>query len=148
MSSKAPRWSIAQLDAFTRRYRQAKPRTASEGQTQSALWSLLNRHPAIAWVARINSGAARIERTNADGSPRSDFVRFCRLRPGFRMPDLIGQLKSGPFFALEVKAGDWKGPGDEREEDQARYIDAVNRAGGRAGFVVSVETALEVLGLG
>ena len=51
----------------------------------------LNAHPAVAWVERMNSGAAKIGKR---------FVRF-----GWKgCPDVIGQLRDGRLIGVEVKS--------------------------------------------
>jgi hypothetical protein len=53
--------------------------------------------------------------------------------------DLIGWHEpSGRFVSIEVKAPGWRGPRTDRELAQQRWIDAVRRAGGIAGFATCV----------
>ena len=74
----------------------------------------LNTHPAVAWVERMNSGAARIG---------SRFVRF-----GFKgCPDVLGQLKDGRLLGVEVKAK----TGRLRPE-QTIFLERIRGAGGVA----------------
>ncbi len=53
--------------------------------------------------------------------------------------DLIGVAKDGRFLAVEVKA-----EGGRVRPDQAMFIEAVRRAGGRAGVARSVGEALKI----
>ena len=74
----------------------------------------LNTHPAVAWVERMNSGAARIS---------SRFVRF-----GFKgCPDVLGQLRDGRLLGVEVKAK----TGRLRPE-QTIFLERIRGAGGVA----------------
>ncbi|MGI0034336.1 MAG: VRR-NUC domain-containing protein [Nitrososphaera sp.] len=83
---------------------------------------LLAFHPAIAWRMRMNSGAAI--------NPRGQYMRF-----GFPgCPDIIGQFKSGTFFALEIKA-----PGKKLSTAQAAFLNIVREAHGLAWCVSSLD---------
>jgi len=60
--------------------------------------------------------------------------------------DLIGWHEpSGRFVSIEVKAPGWRGPRTDRELAQQRWIDAVRRAGGIAGFATSVGDLYAIL---
>jgi len=76
----------------------------------------LRNHPAVAWVERQNSGAAKVG---------NRFIRFGW--PG--CSDVIGQLRDGRFLACEVKAA----KGRVRPEQQV-FLDRV-RAGAGVAFV-------------
>lgn len=60
------------------------------------------------------------------------------------LPDLVGCLRNGHFFGLEVKM-----PGREKTLTmrQAQNLKKIKKAGGIAAVVTSVEEALEALGL-
>jgi hypothetical protein len=74
----------------------------------------LKSHSAVAWVERMNSGAARIG---------NRFVRF-----GFPgCPDVLGQLRDGRVLACEVKAAKGK-----LRPEQSIFLDRVRGAGGVA----------------
>lgn len=84
-------------------------------------------NPRVAWARRINTGAARL---------KGFHVRF-----GFEgCSDIIGQLKDGRFLALECKAE--KG---YVTKEQQEFIDRVNRHGGLAGVVRSIDEAERLL---
>jgi len=53
--------------------------------------------------------------------------------------DLIGWDDSGRFLAVEVKAKTGRA-----SPDQLRFIDAVNKAGGRAGIARSAQEAVDI----
>lgn len=55
--------------------------------------------------------------------------------------DLIGWCRDGRFAAVEVKT-----PTGRVSAEQQAFIDAVNRAGGRAGVARSVEDVALILG--
>ena len=79
------------------------------------------------WVLRTNSGVYY----GQDGN---------RVRIGFvGLSDLIGCNKEGQIFFLEVKTKN----GRIRPE-QSKFLSAMQGRGFRAGFVRSVEEALEV----
>ncbi|MGH9875999.1 MAG: VRR-NUC domain-containing protein [Nitrososphaerales archaeon] len=83
---------------------------------------LLALHPAVAWHVRMNSGAAI--------NPRGQYMRF-----GFQgCPDIIGQLKSGTFFALEIKA-----PGKKLSRAQELFLGIVREAHGLAWCVSNLD---------
>ena len=76
----------------------------------------LRNHPAVAWVERQNSGAAKVG---------NRFIRFGW--PG--CSDVIGQLRDGRFLACEVKA-----PKGRVRPEQQVFLDRV-RAGAGVAFV-------------
>jgi len=76
----------------------------------------LRNHPAVAWVERQNSGAAKVG---------NRFIRFGW--PG--CSDVIGQLRDGRFLACEVKAA--KG---RVSAEQSVMLERINGHGG-IGFV-------------
>lgn len=86
---------------------------------------------------------------NNSGALKDDAGRLIRyglgqdsaaVRKLYRSSDLIGWHEpSGRFVSIEVKAPGWLRPSGERELAQERWIMAVRRAGGIAGFATSVE---------
>lgn len=91
-----------------------REREHAESTALRTVLRTLQNHPGVAWVERMNSGAARIG---------SRFVRF-----GFKgCPDLLGQLKDGRLLGVEVKAASGRlGP------DQTAVLDRISAAGGVA----------------
>lgn len=88
----------------------AAPEQAALAEVLKALRS----HSAVAWVERMNSGAAHIG---------NRFVKF-----GFTgCPDVLGQLRDGRLLGVEVKAG--KG---RLRPDQTIVLERINTAGGLA----------------
>ncbi len=74
----------------------------------------LRGNPAVAWVERQNTGAAKVGER---------FIRF-----GWRgCSDLLGMLKDGRLLAVEVKA-----PSGKLRPEQAEFLSLVRRFGGVA----------------
>jgi VRR-NUC domain len=74
----------------------------------------LRSHAAVAWCERMNSGAARMG---------ARFVRF-----GWKgCPDVLGQLKDGRPFGVEVKS-----PAGKLRPEQAVFLERIRCAGGVA----------------
>ena len=74
----------------------------------------LNAHPAVCWVERMNSGAAKVG---------GRFIRF-----GFTgCPDVLGQLRDGRMLGVEVKA-----PKGKLRPEQAVMLSRIAGAGGVA----------------
>ena len=88
----------------------------------------LNAHPAVCWVERMNSGAARVG---------GRFIRFGW--PG--CSDVIGQLRDGRFLAVEVKAATGR-PSPE----QALFLERIRCAGGVAFVARDLRCVVRVLG--
>ena len=89
-----------------------KPEAAALAEVLKAL----RAHPAVAWVERMNTGAARIG---------NRFVKF-----GFTgCPDVLGQLNDGRLLGVEVKA-----PKGKLRPEQAFMLERIAGAGG-IGFV-------------
>lgn len=57
-----------------------------------------------------------------------------KLNEQFKSADYIGLRANGQFVSREVKAGDWKWTGTERELAQLRWADLILASGGDAGF--------------
>lgn len=94
----------------------------TEAMVLDAVKTALRLHPAVAWVERMNSGAAMI----GEGKSRR-FVRF-----GFKgCADLIGQLQDGRFLAVETKRPSRR---NGATEDQLAFLYRVRQFGG-VGFV-------------
>ena len=74
----------------------------------------LRTHSAVAWVQRMNTGAARMG---------ARFVRFGW--PG--CPDVLGQLKDGRLLGVEVK-----GPAGKLRPAQLVFLERIRAAGGVA----------------
>lgn len=112
-------------------------RELSNGDTR-----LFRQNAGRGWVGeskRTRTGAVLIQ------NPRPLIVGFPGLSDigGWRTveitPDMVGR-KLAVYVALEVKT-----PKGRPTEDQVRFVTAVQKAGGMAGIVRSVEDAAKVL---
>jgi len=101
-----------------------------EQAIQAAVLRYLAIDRRIAWAQRFNTGAIRIERRDAQGRPTHRFVRFAF--PG--CSDILGQLASGHFLAVEVNR-----PSTKPTPEQAAFLAQVNTAGGLGLIARSVE---------
>jgi len=110
----------------------------SEADTQNRLRLRANHFGGYLW--RNNTGAFQ------DDTGR--WVRYglgndsARINAQFKSSDLIGITpveiaghRLGIFTALEVKHPNWKGPVNDRERAQERFLLAVKAAGGIARFI-------------
>jgi len=88
--------------------------TKPEAAALAEVLKALRAHPAVAWVERMNTGAARIG---------NRFVKF-----GFTgCPDVLGQLNDGRLLGVEVKA-----PKGKLRPEQAFMLERIAGAGGVA----------------
>lgn len=101
----------------------------TEAAVLDAVRTALRLHPAVAWIERMNTGAAVV----GQGAGRR-FVRF-----GFKgCADLIGQLRDGRFLAVETKRPSNR---NGATEDQLAFIARVREAGGVAFVAWSADEA-------
>lgn len=101
-------------DLFGLNQQQPRDLDRKEAAALVEVLKALRTHPAVAWVARMNSGAVRIG------------GRFLRSGwPG--CSDVLGQLKDGRLLGVEVK-----GPTGKLRPEQAVFLDRVRAAGGVA----------------
>jgi hypothetical protein len=99
---------------------------ASESEIQAAIVRYLAVDRRVAWVERFNTGA--MEATDARGKRR--FIRFA-----FKgCADLLGQLASGHFLAIECKTRTGR-----LTPEQRAFLDRVTSAGGLAVVARSVD---------
>lgn len=93
---------------MTSRWQSLKPR---ERDILQAVLHLCRIHPAVYWVARINSGAFKVE---------GRYVRF-----GFPgCSDILGQLRDGRMLAIETKT-----PKGRLTADQDEFLRKVGHKG-------------------
>lgn len=102
---------------------------AKESDVLASVLAFLRLHPSVGWVRRMNVGASE----SADGR----YVKF-----GFTgCSDIIGQMKSGVFLAIECK----REIGGKASEHQLAFINTVQKHGGIAGVVRSVDDVIKLL---
>lgn len=115
----------------------------TEAQVLASVLEMCNYHPAVAWCGRYNSGAVRFDDNRDDtlrwyGETRP--ARFVRFNNVLGHSDILGMLKGGRLFAFEVKR-----PGERATTVQHSFLDQVNRDGGLAAVVHSVDEARAVI---
>ena len=101
-----------------------------EKDIQKSILDYLRLDKRVAWVERMNTGSMKREYTTKGGKASSSFVRFAF--PG--CSDIIGQLKTGHFLAVEVKR-----PGNTASDDQEAFLAKVSSNGGLAVLAYSAE---------
>lgn len=104
-----------------------KPAVPLEREILSDVLKVLRLDPRVGYVWRQTSG------TFMEGD------RFIKAGP-VGMPDVLGVLRGGKFFAIEVKR-----PGGEPKPHQQKRIDHFKAIGAISGYCWSVETALALL---
>lgn len=98
----------------------------------------MNRETVIMRNVRLalnRTGRARLVRNNVG----VDAAHGIRYGLGVGSADLVGMLRSGRVFCLEVKAG------GRTTREQAAWLASVRRWGGFAAVVRSVEDAMAAL---
>jgi VRR-NUC domain len=107
-------------DRLTGRWQAREP---TETDTLLAVLDMLRLHPKVGLAWRANTGQASFNGRD---------VRF-----GFvGQADIVGCLKGGRFFAIEVKS-----PRGRLSNAQERFLSNVRQVGGIAGVVRSVDEA-------
>ena len=101
------------------------PDNQLESQRQAGIVDYLALENRVKFFIRINGGCTR---------KKGFFIWFYRLFIGTRehkgegVSDIIGQLRDGRFFALEVKR-----PGELLTNEQAEFLRMVEECGGVSG---------------
>lgn len=99
---------------------------------------LLAHHPKVLFACRSNSGAAYM--TGRDGKDMPvTFNRIIRSPVQMRISDFWGILSDGRPFAIECKRRNWTKPTDQREHEQAAFLQMVRDAGGIGVFATCAE---------
>jgi len=130
------RMSVSQFaDVSARQKRSAegrplklKPTEPLEKHVQAAVIARLRRHPMVAWVERLNSGA---HKTEAGGFVRYGF-------PG--CPDVVAGLKDGRTAWIEVKR-----PSGKPSEAQVAFIEICATYGIPCGIARSADEAVAII---
>lgn len=116
-----------------------------ESDIQADIIAFLRNHPKVKLVERHNSGTA-VEQ-NSEGKKR--FIRYSTVfkvnGQRMRKSDIDCTLTNGKRFVCEVKRPPWKRPTDQREYEQAAYIEHIKAATGYGLFATSVEQVASYL---
>lgn len=119
-------------DEFAARAKRREPQLEpSERDVLAAVLTYLRYAPQVAFAWRANAGVFIV---GDEGKQR-------RVRAGFAgQSDILGMLKSGRFLAVEVKR-----PGGQLTTDQHAFLSRVDRHGGLALVVRSVDELAKAL---
>ena len=100
-----------------------------ESSLQHQILTCLKKDPLVAWVYTTSAGVAKGVH---GGRP---------FRIGFNgLSDIIGQLKDGRLLAIEVKK-----PGGKLKEEQAEFIEKVNKNNGVGFMATSVDEVTQII---
>lgn len=120
----------------------------SERAVSIEIEAVIKESPLVYMCERRNSGSMNIEGDFGQDNRYVNFSRFIK-RPSkdkMRVPDYVGTLIDGRAFAIEAKRRDWKlTDSDWRAHEQLAYMNAVIRAGGKAGFAICGQDAKDIL---
>lgn len=111
-----------------------------ESERQASIVRYLKLEKRVRFFIRINGGGQSIGQC---------FVWFYKLfignleLKGKGVPDIIGQLRDGRFFALEVKR-----PGELPTNEQAEFLRMVTECGGVSGVANNWQQAKAILSEG
>ena len=121
---------------------------ATEQQIQKAILQALEWNEYVAWVMRVNSGLVTTQDDEKEteggkfsifGFKESGKKRYIRMAPA-GTADIIGMLKGGAFFAIEVKK-----PGGKATKLQQEFLERIRKGGGLAGVATNEEQAFKIL---
>jgi len=108
-----------------------------ESERQAGIVNYLSVEKRVKFFIRINGGGRFM---------KGSFVWFYKLWVGRReqkgrgIPDIVGMLRDGRFFALEVKR-----PDENPTPEQAEFLSLVADAGGVSGVVCNWLDARKLL---
>lgn len=113
----------------------------------------LAMHPKVLFACRSNSGAAYMAGRDGKDMP-VQFNRIIRSIVPMRLSDFWGELGEAEIidgeviilwskrFAIECKRRNWTKPSDQREHEQAAFLQMVRDAGGIGVFATCVEDVI------
>lgn len=107
-----------------------------ETKVQNDIMCMLSWHPKIAWAMVTTTGEFRVR--GGYITIGAYYINGEKHKDG--LSDIIGMLKGGRLFVIEVKK-----PGETPTPPQWEFINFVNDMGGLAGFADSVEMARELI---
>lgn len=102
----------------------------------------LASYPNVLFACRSNSGAAYMLGRDGKEMP-VQFNRIIRSPVQMRLSDFWGFMRDGRPFAIECKRRNWTKPTDQREHEQAAFLQMVRDAGGIGMFATCVEDVIE-----
>lgn len=105
---------------------------------------LLANHPKVLFARRNNSGAASMPGRDGKDMPVY-FTRIIKSPVKMRIPDIDGYLIDGRKFAIECKRRNWTKPTDQREHEQAAFLQMVRDDGGVGIFATCAEDVMRVI---
>ena len=112
-----------------------------EASVVSEISSVLAHHKNVLFACRANSGAAYM--TGRDGKEMPvTFNRIIRSPVQMRISDFWGILRDGKPYAIEAKRRNWTKPTDQREHEQAAFLQMVCDAGGIGIFATCAEDVI------
>jgi len=109
-----------------------------EASVISEISKLLAHHPKVLFACRSNSGAAYMMGRDGKEMPVT-FNRIIRSPVAMRISDFWGILKDGRPFSIECKRRSWTKPTDQREHEQAAFLQMVRDCGGIGIFATCAE---------
>lgn len=114
-----------------------------EASVIAEISKLLAHHPKVLFARRSNSGAAYM--LGRDGKQMLvTFNKIIRSPVAMRVSDFEGMMIDGKPFAIECKRRNWTKPTDQREHEQAAFLQMVRDAGGIGVFATCIEDVLQV----
>jgi hypothetical protein len=107
-----------------------------ESKIQSAIIDALCLHKDVAWCMVVTSGGFKV---------RGSYIQIGQFYDSERnkqtgVSDIIGQLKDGRFFCIEVKR-----PKEKPTKEQLHFLKMVRESGGVSGWADNVKDALNIL---
>lgn len=103
----------------------------SESDVQKAIYQWLELNRYFCW--RNNTGARKFDYRRKDGKVTHNFFQWGKPGSG----DIIGLMKDGRFFSIEVKA-----PGKKPTELQLAFMESVRKSNGVAFVAQSLDDVM------
>ncbi len=115
-----------------------------EATVIDAVGDVLRAHPLILFAVRQNSGALPYMSAAGKLVPVW-FYKWVKRPEKMRLTDYWFATIDARLGAIECKRENWKGPTDDREREQAKFLEIVRAAGGIGGFARSAEEAKAII---
>jgi len=98
-----------------------------ESEIQSSIMIALGEHPKVAWCYVTSAGSFR--------------VRGGYMTVGVKgMPDILGQMRNGKMFGVEVKK-----PKEKPTPEQFEFLELISKNGGISGWCFDVAGAIQII---